>query len=312
MYVGLDVGGTFLKAARVDGAGAIAAQLSEPVRKETADGLFDQLEAAVRSLAGQDGLDDIAGIGVGLPGIVDRDTLKVTRAPNVPVLDGLSVGEEMTRRLGIPSFAENDANAAGLAEAWLGAGRGAENVLFVTLGTGVGAAVIISGRIWTGRSGYAGEIGHVQFEPDGVPCGCGSWGCVETVAGIGGWRRRAEAAVASRESALRGRDPDPAVIVEAAWEGDDVALEIVQGSARALGVGLAAALNLFNFERVVIGGGVAQAGLFLLERIMDETRKRTFPQVFADCTFRLAELGGNAGVVGAAGVALLALQDRET
>jgi glucokinase len=304
IFLGLDVGGTFLKGARIDARGRIQERLHEPIRKETADDLLGQFEAAVRTL--EKG-SPARAVGIGLPGIVERKTGAVRSAPNVKVLDGLDVGGRMKDRTGRPSFAENDANAAALAESWLGAGRTAEHVLFVTLGTGIGGGLVFDGRIWQGRSGYAGEIGHIQAVPDGFPCGCGSRGCVETVAGIAGWIRRAETARATRETTLRGRELDPAVIVDAARAQDAVALEIVDETARALGIGIAATLNLVNVDRVVIGGGVAQAGPFLLDRIAEETRLRTFPHVFEDADFRAAELGADAGVVGAARVAMVGL-----
>ncbi len=302
--IGLDVGGTFLKGARVASDSTIEARLHQPVAKASAEELFRQLAQAVAALVSS--TEPAGAVGVGLPGIVDEDG-RVRRAPNLPVLNGCQVGEELARRCGLRAFAENDANAAGLAEAWTGAGRGARHLLFVTLGTGVGGALILESRLFTGRSGYAGEIGHVQVEPDGFPCGCGSWGCLETVAGNGGWTRRAEEALTRRDSSLQGQELSPASIVAAAREGDAVALEVVEGTARALGVGLGAALDLLNPDRVVIGGGVAGAGEFLLARIVEQVRRRTFPDVFAGCDFRLASLGGDAGVVGAARMAFLGL-----
>ena len=304
-YIGLDVGGTFLKGAVMTGSGRILTRLSEPIRKATSAEILAQLASAVEGLEAKGG--PCTAVGVGLPGIIELTKGKVRSAPNVPVLDGLKVGQELETRTGRASFVENDANAAALAEAWLGAGRSASHVLFVTLGTGVGGGIVFEGRIWLGRNGYAGEIGHIQVEPNGVPCGCGSWGCLETVAGIPGWTRRAEELLASgRESTLKGKLPlDPRAIVEAARGDDVLALEVVDGAARAIGVGVAAVLDLLNCDRVVIGGGVANAGFFLLERIAEETRKRTFPHVFADVTFRLAELGPDAGVVGAGRVGML-------
>ncbi len=304
-YIGLDVGGTYLKGARIDATGKVLARLHEPIRKTSTADILGQLAGAVEWL--EKDVGPSLAVGVGLPGIVEMTRGRVRSAPNVPALDGLKVGEELEARTGRASFAENDANAAALAEAWLGAGRGASHVLFVTLGTGVGGGLVFDGRIWMGRNGYAGEIGHIQVEPNGVPCGCGSWGCLETIAGIPGWARRAEALLASgRSSTLAGKSPlDPQVIVEAARGDDAVALEVVDGAARAVGVGVAAVLDLLNVDRVVVGGGVASAGFFLLERIAEETRKRTFPHVFADVTFRLAELGSDAGVVGASRVGMI-------
>jgi len=304
-YIGLDVGGTFLKGARIDSSGKVLARLHEPIRKAGSTEILGQLAGAVETLEG--GAGPAVAVGVGLPGIVEITRGRVRSAPNVPALDGLKVGEELEARTGRASFAENDANAAALAEAWLGAGRGASHVLYVTLGTGVGGGLVFDGRIWMGRNGYAGEIGHIQVQPDGVACGCGSWGCLETIAGIPGWARRAEALLAAgRPSTLAGRSPlDPQVVVEAARGEDAVALEVVDGAARAIGVGVAAVLDLLNVDRVVVGGGVASAGFFLLERIAEESRRRTFPHVFADVTFRLAELGADAGVVGAARVGMI-------
>jgi glucokinase len=303
LWIGLDVGGTFLKGAAVDAAGEVGARLHEPVARDGARDLLGQLADAVRRLEGD---RPAVGVGIGLPGIVERDTGRLRAAPNVPALDGLLVGEEVARRTGRPCVIENDANAAALAEAWRGAGRGGRYVLVVTVGTGIGGGLVFNGRVWRGHSGYAGEIGHVQAQPEGEPCGCGSRGCVETVAGIGGWVRRARARSESRPSILRGREFDPEVIVAAAREGDAVALEVVDEAAAALGVGIAAALQLFNLDRVVIGGGIAAAGAFLLDRVAAQTQARVFPHVFADCTFAAATLGNEAGVVGAARVAMLA------
>jgi glucokinase len=305
-YVGLDVGGTFLKGALVSTEGDVQARLHQPIARDSAEALLGQLASATAQL--ETGTGPSAGIGVGLPGIVNRRTGTVYRPPNLPLIDGLDAAEELKRRTGRPAIAENDANAAALAEAWKGAGRDAVNVLLVTLGTGIGGGIVLGGRIWEGTSGYAGEVGHIQVDPQGGRCGCGSWGCVETYAGAPGWARRAKEALARvPHSRLHGLGLDPAVIVEAARAGDEVALGVVDGVAAALGAGIGAALNLLNLDRVVVGGGVAAAGEFLLDRIVEETRKRIFPHVFADCSFRLAELGGDAGGVGAARAAMLAL-----
>jgi glucokinase len=302
-YVGLDVGGSFLKGVRVDGAGRILARLHEPIAGATAEGLLGQLASAAGSL--DPGRESVA-IGIGLPGIVEREAGRVRGAPAVPVLNGLPVAEPLRVRCGVPVTLENDANAAALAEAWLGAGRGAQSLLLVTLGTGIGGGLVLGGRVWTGRSGYAGEVGHIQVDPQGIPCECGSRGCLETIAGAPGWRRQAEARLAVRDSRLRGVELEPKRIVEAAQAGDAVAIEVVDAAAQAIGTGVAAALDLLNLERVVIGGGVAAAGPFLLERIAEQARRRLFSPVFADCTFRAAELGNDAGALGAARVGMLA------
>ncbi len=305
--VGLDVGGTNLKGARVSGEGAVLASLHEPTVRDSGEQLLEQLERAVGRLV-EPGTP--VAVGIGLPAIVDHSARQVRAVPNLPSLAAFTNRDLegiLGARLGRPVVVENDAKAAGLAEAWKGGGRGVTSLLYVTLGTGVGGAVIQDGRLWTGKSGYAGEIGHVPVEPEGEPCGCGSRGCLETVAGSFGWMRRADAALRRHPASLLARRTlEPATIVDAARAGDVTALEIVDGTARALGQALGGLLNTLNLERVVIGGGVAAAGEFLLQRIVRETRARCWPQAFADCSFRLAELGGDAGVVGAARVAMLA------
>src|SRR5262249_3059355 len=149
------------------------------------------------------------------------------------------------------------------AEAWIGAGRGESNLLLVTLGTGVGSGLVLQGRIWEGRSGYAGELGHIQIEAEGVACGCGSWGCVGTVAGARGRTRRAEAFLANGQPSSMRLPLDQRAIVEAARAGDAGALQVVADVARAVARGVAAALQLLNIECVVLGGGVSAAGAFL-------------------------------------------------
>jgi len=303
--IGLDLGGTFLKAARVSPDGTIGRRLREPVSGATADDLLSQLARAVRALE-EDG--PVAVVGLGIPGIIERKDGCAHGVPNLPAIEGLPVGAALEERCGRSAFAANDANAAALAESWLGAGRDVESMLLVTLGTGVGGGLVFDGALFTGLAGYAGEVGHIQVEPNGVRCGCDSWGCIETIAGAAGWVRRAEEALAKRPSVLAGRTLDQKVIADAAREGDAVALEVLDGTARALGAGIAAVLNLLNLERVVIGGGVAAAGPILLDRIVAEAKQRTFPAVFAGCSFRPAALGSDAGVVGAARVAQVGLR----
>jgi glucokinase len=235
--IGLDLGGTFLKAARVAPDGTIGRRLREPVSARSADELLSQLARAVRILE-EDG--PVPAVGLGIPGIVERSDGRAHGVPNLPAIEGLPVGAELEARTGRRAFAVNDANAAALAESWLGAGRDALSLMLVTLGTGVGGGLVLDGALFTGLAGYAGEVGHIQVEPNGARCGCDSWGCIETIAGAGGWARRAEAALATRPSALAGQVLEPAVIVDAARRGDAVALEVLDGTARALGAGIAA------------------------------------------------------------------------
>jgi glucokinase len=305
MYIGLDVGGTNLKGARVEGNGQIVERLQEPVARESGQALLGQIAELVRRLAAGQKID---GVGIGVPGIVDHSQRRLRRAPNLAILEGLDVEGAVTDLVGAPAFVENDANAAGLAEAWLGAGHGVDSLVFVTLGTGVGGAVIVRGRLWTGKSGYAGEVGHMQIDPEGVTCGCGVRGCLETIAGNRHWGRIAAGLMRTRPSVLSGAEPDPEAIVSAARGGDGVALEVINTVARALGQVFGSIINLLNVERIVIGGGVSAAGGILLERIRQETSSRAWPQAFEACEFRIAQMGNDAGVVGAACVAMAGSQ----
>ena len=183
---------------------------------------------------------------MGLPGIVDLTTRPAAQRAQRARPRRLEVGAELSRAPAGAAFAENDANAAALAEAWLGAGRGARTVLYVTLGTGVGGGLVFDGRIWSGRNGYAGEIGHTQVAARrSFPCGCGSWGCLETIAGIGGWTRRAEARSSPGRPAARAPHADSPRRSSSNERraGDEVALEVVDAAARAVAVGVAGALT---------------------------------------------------------------------
>lgn len=302
MYIGLDVGGTYVKAAQIGTDGTIGEHRHLPTAAGSSDALLDQLAGVVGALR----TSETAGVGVGVPGIVDRAG-RVRVSPNLHVLDRQEVGEELRRRTGLDVFVENDANAAALAECWTGAGVGTQDMLLVTLGTGVGGGVVIGGRVWSGHSGYAGEIGHIQVQEDGVPCGCGARGHLETFAGVAGWGRLAQEALASgRPSALRNAEVlDPKAVATAAADGDVVALEVIEEVTRALGIGIAAALLLMNVERVVIGGGVSKAGALLLEPLVRHVRKRIFADLFRPEMLSLALLGNDAGVIGAARVAMI-------
>jgi len=302
-YIGLEVGSDVLRGGRVNASGRIVTRYEQPLARTSVESLLNQLTAAVKAVDGT-GDEAARAVGVAIPGIVAGN--RVTMCANLPLLDDLALGDLLSGRLGRPALLENDANAAALAEAWQGAGRGGRSVLFVSLCTGIGAGIVADGRVWSGPNGYAGEVGHVQVETKGVPCACGSRGCLETIAGAVGWTRRARAALAGRASTLQPDHLEPAAIVAAAEAGDEVAREIVAETARALGAPLAAAIGLLNLDRVVLGGGPTACPL-LLDALVVEARQRTLPRAFAECSFRLSELTEGACVLGAARVARVAM-----
>jgi glucokinase len=297
-YIGLDIANGTLRGARVNVAGRSLARNDQPLAKTSVEILVNQLVSAVHAVDGT-GSEAASAVGIAIPGVVTGN--KVSMSANLSLLNGVPLADELTRRLGRPAMLENDANAAALAEAWQGAGRGGKSVLYISLGQGIGSGLVMNSQIWAGPNGYAGEIGHVQVEPAGAPCGCGLRGCLETIAGAAGWVRRAKTAMKNRPTKLQALNLDQAAILKAAEEGDGVALEVMDETARALGITLAAAIGLLNLDRVVIGGPAASS--MLLERVVIEARQRTLPRAFAECQIKLSELNDGACVLGAARVA---------
>jgi glucokinase len=265
--IGVDLGGTNLRIAAVDEQ----AQLLEKVTLGTQvtlgrDRVMDDMGAAIRRIADKyERKASLAGIGIGVPGIIDMQTGMLRESPNLPGWADYPVRAEIEKRLGTRVILENDANAAALGEKWLGAGRDFDDMAMITLGTGVGGGLILGGRIWHGMTGMAGEFGHIAVEPEGHPCGCGSRGCAEQYASATAVVRMAREAIATGGASglLRTTSSDPEFSAKAVYnlaiQGDEAAKEIFRGVGRALGIVLAALVNGLNLPIYVIGGGVASA-----------------------------------------------------
>jgi glucokinase len=248
--------------------------------------------------------DDVIGIGVGSPGPLDRERGIVVTTPNLgwtnfPLRDAI---QERTR---LPVRIDNDANCATLGEWWLGAAKGASNVIGMTIGTGIGGGIILGGRLYHGSSDVAGEIGHATIDITGRRCKCGNYGCLEAYASGPSIADRAREALGGDDSAMMirmaGGDPSritAATVYEAAKKGDDTALDVVRETSRFLGAGIANLLNIFNPEVVVIAGGVTQAGDTLFAPLRREVKKRAFKPAVEACEIVPGILTA-AGVVGA-------------
>jgi len=255
--------------------------------------------------------DDFVGIGMGSPGAVDRDKKTVTGAFNLNWASTQEVGSVIEAELGIPFAIDNDANVAALGERWVGAGANNPDVVFVTLGTGVGGGVIADGNLIHGVAGAGGEIGHIVVEPkDGFDCTCGNHGCLETVASATGVVRVARKLAEEYEGDSKIKaaiDNGEAVsskdIFDAAKEGDHFANTVVDKVSFYLGLASANISNILNPDSVVIGGGVSAAGEFLRSRIENNFQKFAFPQVRKSTKIKIAELGNDAGIIGAASLA---------
>lgn len=254
---------------------------------------------------------DFLGIGMGSPGAVDRTSKTVTGAFNLNWADTQEVGSVIEKEVGIPFFIDNDANVAALGERWVGAGANNPDVVFVTLGTGVGGGVIADGNLIHGVAGAGGEIGHMIVDPEnGFMCTCGNKGCLETVASATGVVRVArqlaeqyEGSSAIKAAIDNGDTVTSKDIFIAAEDGDKFANSVVERVSRYLGLAAANISNILNPDSVVIGGGVSAAGEFLRSRVEKYFVTFAFPQVKKSTKIKIAELGNDAGIIGAASLA---------
>jgi glucokinase len=251
--------------------------------------------------------NDFLGIGMGSPGLVDREKGTVIGAYNLNWTNLQSVKEQIESGTGIPFFIDNDANVATLGERWKGAGENGKDVVFVTLGTGVGGGIISDGILIHGKWGAAGEIGHIIVEPNGYQCTCGNQGCLETVASATGVIRLARdlSEEFSGTSELKwliddGQEVTAKTVFDQAKRGDKFALIVLNKFYFYLGLACGNIANVLNPEFIVIGGGVSAAGEMLLNGVKEYFQKFAFPQVRKSTKIKLALLGNDAGVIGAA------------
>ena len=306
--VGIDLGGTKLAGIRMDERGEVLARAEAPTPGD-AEAILEELLRLAASLVA----DDARSVGVGAAGMVEFEAGALRFAPNLPLRD-VPIRSLIEERSGLRCVVDNDANAAGWGEYRFGAARGHRNVLLVTVGTGIGGAIVMDGQLYRGAHGFANEIGHVIVEPGGPRCGCGNLGCWEQVAS-GQALDRLAALEASRDPggaiarAAEGADADGRAASRAALAGDEAARDIFQEVGKRLGEGLAGLVNVLDPDVVVIGGGVAEAGDLLLD-----PAKRAFHDTVEAVDFRpdipivAAELGNEAGTMGAAALALELVQ----
>ncbi len=305
---GVDIGGTTVKMGLFDRDGCVLDKWEIPTVKEN-DGaaiLPDVAESILAKMKEKEiGRDDVVGVGVGAPGAVDSNGVLVGGAVNLG-WGVFNLEKVMNGYLDMPVKAANDANTAAFGEMWQGGGKGCENLVAVTLGTGVGGGIIVNGQILSGATGGGGEIGHIHVEDNETEsCNCKNRGCLEQYASATGIVRLARRRLAKDDtpSVLREGKLTAKSVFDGLKEGDAVATEIVEQFGNYLGKGLAAVANVVNPQVFVIGGGVSKAGEILLQYVKPSFLK----YVFAPCRnveFALAELGNDAGIYGAAGLIL--------
>jgi glucokinase len=314
--LGIDIGGTNLVVGCVaENGSALHAQASEPTHAEAGssdvvDRLVTLAERSIARTRREVPGARIVGVGVGAPGPLDTRSGIVLLTPNLGWVN-LPLRQIIHDRLGLPAALDNDANCAVLGEWWVGAARGTRHAIGLTIGTGIGGGIILDGHLYHGASDVAGEIGHTTIDTEGRRCKCGNYGCLEAYASGPNIAVRArEALEAGAESILPeqvGGDLEritAQTVYEAAARGDELALEVVNDTAKFLAVGVANLLNVFNPEVVVICGGVTLAGDHLFVPLRREVSRRAFKPAVAACRIVPGELVGTAGVYGAAKVFL--------
>lgn len=314
--IGVDLGGTKLLAAVVDAELRVRHRTRRLVGSTGRAALLNLIEEAVReALEAADG--EVSGVGFGIPSLLDLDRGVSDLSVHLP-LDGVAFRDVMGERLGLPVAVDNDTNLALLAEYRWGAAAGARVALMLTLGTGIGGAVMIDGELFRGAGGAGGELGHVVVDLDGPPCqgGCPNRGCLEAMASGPALEREARRlAAACPESALAtsfraGGELDGPVVADLARRGDAAAIEAVALVGRRLGAGLSGLVNAFNPDVVVVGGGVSATGDLLLAPARAEVLARTLAPARDRVRIVPARFGEEAGLLGAAALALDLAADR--
>jgi glucokinase len=299
--IGVALSGSNVRAALVDDAGKIIERREAEI---SAENLVEQVAGIARDLSS---VAAVSSIGIAIPGLVNRQTDSVVTS-RFPSTVGGNLHAEFMRATGLRVEIENDANAAAYGEYRVGAGSGSRDMFYMMIGEGIGGAIILDGKLWTGSSGFAGEVGHITIDAEGLECACGNTGCLETVAsGPSIVRRARERLHRDSTSSLSRlglkRNFTAHDVAQQAKEGDDFAMMMIERTGRYIGTGVASVINLLNIERIVLGGAVMDAGPLILNPIIHEAKRRAFLSCFEATEIVAAKLGWDAVTIG---VALLA------
>lgn len=308
--IGIDVGGTNVKIALVDKSGKIIYSNSVPTyAKMGYEYTVNNIKQAIKDLMKETNTTakDIDGIGFDFPGQVDYKTGVVKLAPNIPGWVNVPIAQMIEEEFHIPTRIDNDVRCAALGEMKFGAGQGCENFVCITVGTGIGSGLVVNGQLVRGASNAAGEIGHIKLQmKDGLICGCGDTGCLEAYASGPSIVTMAQDYIKGGKStkfremaAAEGGEITPYMVAKAAEAGDPVAKRIFAIVGEYIGIGLTSVINLLNPEKVIIGGGVAEAGDLLLDPIRKTIKERAMVVAGSAVEIVPAQLGNSAGVIGA-------------
>ncbi len=315
-FIGIDLGGTNIKAGVVGRSGTQLSKVSIPTCSELGpDGVVQRMCQAAESAMTEASLDkgDIDAIGIGAPGALSHKRGVIISPPNLPGWSNVPVRDMIGGHFNLPTTLENDANAAAWGEFWVGAGKGTDSLVIFTLGTGIGGGIVLNGRFIRGFFDNGAEIGHMIIDPNGEKCNCGQQGCFEAHASASHTARIATAAIQSgRTSSMKaildqGGEIDTELILKHKLAGDGLAEEVWDATCKAIAVGSINLSHIINPEVIVLSGGLVYAGDELLKPIEKHFRQLRSP-AFGDNYPRivLAQLGNDAGLIGAAGAAKLA------
>jgi glucokinase len=292
--IGLDLGGTNMRAAAIDRSGRVLDKVSGSSQLPGGrDALFDEMATAIETLRERQGREGLSGIGVAVPGFILLKEGIVKNSNNIPALEDYPLRDDLEKRLGAKVVLENDANAAALGEKWMGTGRDVDDLILLTLGTGVGGGIICHGKVLHGTLGMAGELGHITVVPNGNPCGCGNHGCLEKHAS-------ATAIVAMAKLMGLGDNVTSEDVYNMAMKGNHRAHEIFVSFGRYLGIALATLINAFNFPLYLLGGGVLGAWNLFAPPMIDEIKCRSYTFRATNTRVEKAGLGNQSGLYGAA------------
>ncbi len=314
--IGVDIGGTNIKAVMVSEEGNVLASHKYPTPSasgESPDSIEEQLIKILKDFLKEEttlqstgsGTPDIVGMGLGVAGLIDRKNGIVIESPNIHAIDGLPIRALVEKEFSMPVVVENDANACAYGEKWVGAGKDFDNFVVMTLGTGIGGGLIYNGELFGGDI----EIGHMVIEPKGLPCPCGSAGCLESYAS---GRAIIDRVISSLESGTKSMLTEcfdgniykitPEVVYKTAFDGDNLSREVFRETGYYLGIGIANLINIFGPEAVIIGGGLVGAWDIFIEELRQEVLKRALKPLSANLKILKTILKEDCGAVGAAGL----------
>lgn len=299
IFGGIEVCTSVIRAVTVSASGEVLTRRETPHQK---DDLVSEIQRLVSEVGPKDA---IRSVGLAIPGLVNRETDRVLVSTGLPSVVRADLHAELMKATGLRFELENDANSAAYGEYISGAGRGARDMFYIAIGDAIGGAIILDGKLWTGASGCAGEIGHVTINTEGAECLCGNTGCLETIASAPNIARRARErldrdSTSSLSRLALNENFTAADVAQEALNGDDFSVMMIQRTGKFLGIAVGSLINLLSIERIVLGGDVMQAGDLILKAVIEEADKRSFQPCFESTRIVAAELGKDAVAIGAA------------